>query len=271
VSPEARKFFAVLTKADAFLAITWWLILILRGVLPAAFAVAVGTLVGAVERGGSLSAALTFVGIVFVLLQVLTPIHRAVSANLGDRTAAWLYDRLTELCVRPLGLGHLENPSLSTDLTVARDFDAGMTGPPLQISVDFIANGLVEFIGGIACAAVLFAFAWWAPIVLAGAWLATHWLLRESGVDFEKVNYYIEPLGEQKLRELIKKMAIKPRELLRTGESIYRELELGKKQSSDDELIELMVKHPDLIQRPIVEKGNRAILARPAERLKESL
>jgi ATP-binding cassette subfamily B protein len=182
VRPDARKFFAVLAKADAFLAITWWLILILRGVLPAAFAVAVGTLVGAVERGGSLSAALTFVGIVFVLLQVLTPIHRAVSANLGDRTAAWLYDRLTELCVRPLGLGHLENPSLSTDLTVARDFDAGMTGPPLQISVDFIANGLVEFIGGIACAAVLFAFAWWAPIVLAGAWLATHWLLRESGV-----------------------------------------------------------------------------------------
>ena len=182
MSPEARKFFAVLAKADAFLAITWWLILVLRGVLPAAFAVAVGTLVGAVEQGRPLSAALTFVGIVFVLLQVLTPIHRAVSANLGDRTAAWLYDRLTELCVRPPGLGHLEKPSLSTDLTVARDFDAGMTGPPLQISVDFIANGLVEFIGGVACAAVLFAFAWWAPIVLAGAWLATHWLLRESGV-----------------------------------------------------------------------------------------
>jgi ATP-binding cassette, subfamily B, bacterial len=84
--------------------------------------------------------------------------------------------------VRPVGLGHLENPSLATDLTVARDFDAGMTGPPLQISVDFIANGLVEFIAGVGCAAVLFAFAWWAPIVLAGAWLATHWLLRESGV-----------------------------------------------------------------------------------------
>jgi ATP-binding cassette, subfamily B, bacterial len=182
VTPEGRKFFVVLTKADAFLATTWWLILILRGVLPAGFAVAVGTLVGAVEQGRSLTVALTLVGIVFLLLQVLTPIHRAVSANLGDRTAAWLYDRLTELCVRPPGLGHLENPSLSTDLTVARDFDAGLTGPPLQISVDFIANGLVEFIGGIACAAVLFAFAWWAPIVLGGAWLATHWLLRESGV-----------------------------------------------------------------------------------------
>jgi ATP-binding cassette, subfamily B, bacterial len=58
VSPEARKFFAVLAKADAFLAITWWLILVLRGVLPAAFAIAVGTLVGALGQGRSLSVAL---------------------------------------------------------------------------------------------------------------------------------------------------------------------------------------------------------------------
>src|SRR5207245_98028 len=108
--------------------------------------------------------------------------HQAVSANLGDRTAAWLYDRLTEACVRPPGMGHLENPALATDLTVARDFDLGMTGPPLWISMDFIAGGLVELLGGLAAAAVLFAYAWWAPILLAGAWLSTHWLLRESAV-----------------------------------------------------------------------------------------
>ena len=75
-------------------------------------------------------------------------------------------------------------------------------------------------------------------------------LLRESGISFEKVNYYLEPLGEKKLRELIKKMDIKPRALLRTNESIYRELEIGKKDFSDDELIGLMVKHPDLIRAP---------------------
>ena len=57
-----------------------------------------------------------------------------------------------------------------------------MTGPPLSISMDFIAGGLVELIGGVASRGVLFAFAWWAPLVLAGAWLATHWLLRESAV-----------------------------------------------------------------------------------------
>src|SRR5205814_7501981 len=106
----------------------------------------------------------------------------AVSANLGDRTAAWLYDRLTEACVRPPGMGHLEDPTLTSDLTIARDFDLGMTGPPLSISMDFIATGMVEMIGGIASAVILARYAWWAPIVLAGAWLATHWLLRESGV-----------------------------------------------------------------------------------------
>ena len=96
-------------------------------------------------------------------------------------------------------------------------------------------------------------------------------LLRESGVDFNKVNYYLEPLSEKKLRGLIKKMGIAPRELLRTSESIYRELELGKKASSDDELIELMMKHPDLMQRPIVERGDRAVLGRPTEKVKELL
>jgi ATP-binding cassette subfamily B protein len=182
---RARKewqFFAVLPKADRTLAILWWIVLVLRGVLPAAFAVAMGVLIAAVERGDRLTEGLAFVGIVFVLLQVLTPIHQAVGANLGDRTAAWLYDRLTEACVRPPGVGHLEDPKLTSDLTVAREFDAGRTGPPLYISMDFIASGLVDMLGGLASCVVLAAFAWWAPLVLGSAWLATHWLLRESSV-----------------------------------------------------------------------------------------
>jgi arsenate reductase (glutaredoxin) len=95
--------------------------------------------------------------------------------------------------------------------------------------------------------------------------------LVEQGVDFSKVNYYIEPLSEEKLRELVKKMGIKPRELLRTSESIYRELGLGKKEFSDEEVISLMAKHPDLIQRPIVERGDRAVLGRPTENVKALL
>jgi hypothetical protein len=95
------KFFAVLPKADPSLAAAWWTALLLRGILPAAFAIAMGVLVGAVQRGGPLAGPLAVAGAIFVLLQVLSPIHQAVSANLGDRTAAWLYDRLTEACVRP--------------------------------------------------------------------------------------------------------------------------------------------------------------------------
>jgi ATP-binding cassette subfamily B protein len=180
------QFFGVLPKAAPGLALAWWFVLVLRGLLPAAFAIAMGVLVGAVQGGTPLAGPLALAGAIFVLLQVLSPIHQAVSANLGDRTAAWLYDRLTEACVRPPGMGHLEDPNLTSDLTVARDFDLGMTGPPLTISMDFIASGMVEMVGGIACAAILVGYAWWAPVVLVGAWVATHWLLRESAVWWDR-------------------------------------------------------------------------------------
>jgi ABC-type multidrug transport system fused ATPase/permease subunit len=176
------QFFAALPRADAALATAWWVVLTLRGVLPAAFAIAMGLLVGAVQQGSSLTTPLVITGIIFVLLQVMTPLHQVISANLGDRTAAWLYDQLTTACVSPPGIGHLEDPSLAADLVVARDFDLGMTGPPLSISIDFIANSLVTMLGGLACTVALAPFAWWAPLVLGGAWLATHWLLRESAV-----------------------------------------------------------------------------------------
>src|SRR5271154_4737191 len=180
------QFFAVLPKAAPGLAAAWWTALLLRGILPAAFAIAMGVLVGAVQRGSALAGPLAFAGVIFVVLQLLSPIHQAVSANLGDRTAAWLYDRLTEACVRPPGMEHLEDPKLTSDLTVARDFDLGMTGPPLSISMDFIAGGMVEMVGGLASAAILVRFAWWAPMVLLGAWLATHWLLRESAIWWDR-------------------------------------------------------------------------------------
>jgi ATP-binding cassette, subfamily B, bacterial len=180
------KFFAVLPQADPGLAAAWWTVLLLRGILPAAFAIAMGVLVGAVQHGHPLAGPLAFAGAIFVFLQVLSPIHQAVSANLGDRTAAWLYDRLTEACVRPPGIGHLEDPTLTSDLTVARDFDLGMTGPPLSISMDFIATGLVEMTGGVASALILARYAWWAPLLLAGAWVATHWLLRDSAIWYDR-------------------------------------------------------------------------------------
>ena len=104
------KFFAVLPRADRGLAYAWWTVLLLRGLLPAGFAVAMGALLSAVQREQSLAAPLAVAGVIFVLLQVLTPVHQAISANLGSRVAAWLYDRLTEACVRPSGHGAPRGP-----------------------------------------------------------------------------------------------------------------------------------------------------------------
>ncbi len=160
----------------------WWTLLTLRGLLPAGFSIGTGVLVGAIERHASLVVPLAVVGALFVLLQVLGPLHTALSANLGDRMAAWLYDEMTRACVSVPGIGHLEDPDLAADLQVARDFDRGMTAPPLSTSMDFIAGGLVDMLAGLAQACVLFGFAWWAPVALGGAWLSTHWLLRESAV-----------------------------------------------------------------------------------------
>ena len=99
----------------------------------------------------------------------------------------------------------------------------------------------------------------------------TMMILKERGVDFEAINYYIDPIPKKKLKELLAKMRLSASDILRTKEPIYRELKLAERNLSNDELIDLMVKHPDLIQRPIVEKGKKAILARPAERIREVL
>ncbi len=95
--------------------------------------------------------------------------------------------------------------------------------------------------------------------------------LKERGVDFQAVDYYLDPIPKGKLQELLKKMGLSAAELLRKKESVYKELGLAGKDLTEGQILDLMVKHPDLIQRPIVEIGPKAILARPAERLKEIL
>jgi arsenate reductase len=98
-----------------------------------------------------------------------------------------------------------------------------------------------------------------------------HAALVASGVDFDAVDYYVDPIPKAKLLDLLRKMQMTPRDLLRTREPIYKTLKLGERDLPDAQIVDLMVEHPDLIQRPIVEKGARAILARPADRLKEIL
>jgi ATP-binding cassette subfamily C protein len=188
---QETAFFLTLHRADRRLGAAWWALVALRSVLPALFAVATGVVVGSVDGSGNgpgtglgagLGPALVFMGSVFVLLQVVAPLHQTVGENLGNRLSAWLYDRLTEACSSPPGIGHLEDPELTGDLTVSREFDNGLAGPPMEVNLPFIATSLVDLGSGVASAVVLLGFAWWAPPLLAGAWLATHWLLRESAV-----------------------------------------------------------------------------------------
>lgn len=176
------QFFAALHRAAPGLSSLWWLLVMVRGALPAVVAVALGWLVASVTDGTSLTGPLTTVGIAFTASLVVQPLHQLVSSNLGSRMAAHLYDRLMIACVEPAGIAHLEQPELANDLSMARDFDQGMLGPPLDLSMDFIASGLVDLAVGTAAALLLFGFEWWVPPVLVVAWGATHWLLRESGV-----------------------------------------------------------------------------------------
>ncbi len=94
-------------------------------------------------------------------------------------------------------------------------------------------------------------------------------ILSENGVKFEKVNYYIDPFSKSKLKTLLKKMNMKPSEILRKNEKIYKELQISKKGYTEEQILDLMVKHPDLVQRPVVQKGDKVILARPPEKINE--
>jgi ATP-binding cassette subfamily C protein len=155
---------------------------VLAGALPAAFAVAMGATIGAVQAGRSLTASLAVVGVLFVAMQVIGPIQNVVSQNLGDKVTSWLNAALIASCIGPPGIGHLEDPALAEDFTIAREFDRGQTGPPMSLNVGFVAEGLVGIAAGVSAAAVLAGFTWWAPLVLVLAWGSTHWLLRESGI-----------------------------------------------------------------------------------------
>ena len=172
----------VLPKAHRGLSRAWWTLLAGRSVLPAALAVGTGALVGSVSAGQRPGWSLALVAVTTILILVLSPIHDAVSANLGAHVGADLHKRLLRAASQPLGIEHLEEPGLADDFTLARDFDLGITAPPIRVCMPFVANGLVEIGSGLASAAILFWYEWWAPLVLVAGWLATHRLLRESSV-----------------------------------------------------------------------------------------
>jgi len=96
-------------------------------------------------------------------------------------------------------------------------------------------------------------------------------ILKNSGHSFEAIDYYHKPFTKTQLKGLLKKAGLKARDVLRTKEDSYKSLGLAKKEHSEDALLAFMIEHPDLIQRPLVEKGDHVILARPADTLKDFL
>jgi arsenate reductase len=96
-------------------------------------------------------------------------------------------------------------------------------------------------------------------------------LLAERGIEAERVQYHVEGIDEATIRELLGKAGIGPRDALRLREPLVAELGLRDASVSDDELVALMAQHPELLQRPIVVRGERAVLARPVERVLELL
>jgi ATP-binding cassette, subfamily B, bacterial len=181
-SAEWHLVFRVLPRASPRLARVWWTLVLLRSVLPAVLVIATGALVGAVSGGGRAAVPLAAVTASSILILVLSPLQDSLSANLGAQVGRDLHERLLRSSLEPPGIAHLEDPDVADDFTLARDFDLGITAPPVRVCMPFVANGLVEVGSGLTTAAVLFWFTWWAPLVLVACWLATHQLLRESAV-----------------------------------------------------------------------------------------
>jgi len=96
-------------------------------------------------------------------------------------------------------------------------------------------------------------------------------LLEERGIDFDRVDFHVEPLSREELSELVRKAGVPARELFREREPVFKELGLGEREVDDDEALDLMAEHPQLLQRPVVVRGERAVLARPIERVEELL
>jgi ABC-type multidrug transport system fused ATPase/permease subunit len=181
-------FIRALWRAHRGLAAAWWILVLAQAILPALFAYEVGALIGAADPTGPLIG----LGTAFVLMQILAPLHAQVGTNLGDRLATRLQDNLITAATGPAGIAHLESRRLAGELAVARDFDLGISGPPLALSMGLIGGSLIEALAGLGQAILLATWHWWAGALLAAAWLSTHWLLRDSSVwhrDTPEVQY----------------------------------------------------------------------------------
>ncbi len=193
-------------RASKPLAVAWWGLVAMRSIVPAGLTLGLGLLVSAIADGRSINGPLLLVGGSFALLSISSPIHTQIGSILGDRTSGWLQAALTAACSDPPGINHLERAGLADELTMGRDFDLGITGPPLSVALGFISAGMVELGAGVAQTIVLGTVLWWAPFVIGGAWLSTHWLLRESSVWSNRTDP--EVMAEQRHADYAYRLAV---------------------------------------------------------------
>ena len=94
-------------------------------------------------------------------------------------------------------------------------------------------------------------------------------ILQDNNCDIEIINYLETDLNASLIKDVLHKLSLKPRDILRTSEQDYKDNNLKEDNFSDDDLIDYMIKHPKLIERPIVIKGHKAVLGRPPENVLE--
>jgi ATP-binding cassette, subfamily B, bacterial len=174
------KLFGVLHRADARLNALWWTTIVAGAGLPVALITNVAWLLTSIASDGALLPPILLICSLFIAMNTLAALGAVVSANLGARTGEYLYRRLERACLTPDGIAHMERPDLGSALSAARDFDLGITGAPLVISMPRIAKRLTATGAGLTYAAILSGFHLWSALLLAVAWLSTHVLLRKS-------------------------------------------------------------------------------------------
>jgi ATP-binding cassette, subfamily B, bacterial len=249
-SAEWELLFHALPRSDRRGAIAWHVLAVVRALLPAALVIATGVLAGAVESHTAVTASVVAVILTFLAIQVLSPLHRSLSTNLGARVAFWLHGRLMTAAAGPPGIAHLERPELMDDFSLARDFDLGITAPPIQVSMPFIADGLVEMGSGIALALVLFSYQWWAPLVIIGSWGASHVLLRSSTVF---LNWRSDEVIEnQRNADYAYRMAVDAPDAKELRVFGLADWTVGRFGSRRRRLLELSLEGMRLRQRPLI-------------------
>jgi arsenate reductase len=92
--------------------------------------------------------------------------------------------------------------------------------------------------------------------------------LRQHGLDFTVVEYFRNPISRETLKDILMKMNVRPHELIRTQEDVYKS-DFAGKQFNDEEWIDILLEYPRLMKRPIVVKGYRAVVGQPLEEIEK--